>query len=332
MRRFRWLPWVRASLVAAGANMLLGTSIQAGSLDEARVQRALLQRFDENRNDKLDSGEARQARSRLRNLIEVRTEGEINIVTWRDDVRELLQAIDQDNDNRLTGPERDAGRTLLESLIPHVDPQIPKDRAGSSTSSGREKGSDRAPRSNRGPSSGGIGYSDSGYVNRSFGGAMGGGGFGNSLGRHNFIRTGTGNTVQSGVIGSTAITSSNGLPGATSNIPSRVVPETGKKSSIEGPLNDTPSRPVTFSNLPSLGVLASGGSETSLNPQATTKPGVPTKETASSGSPGTKPDGLPSGTKPPDGLGGGINPPRTDGPPAAPGQTTTVPFIAKPNF
>ena len=152
MRRFHWLPWVCLSLGMAGANVLLSDSVQAGPLDEVKVQRTLMQRFDENRNDKLDSSEARQARARLKNLIEDKSEREINILTWRDDVRELLQSIDQDNDNRLTVAERDAGRNLIDSLIPQVDPQAPKERDAANSNTGRERNTNNSGRANRGSS------------------------------------------------------------------------------------------------------------------------------------------------------------------------------------
>ena len=189
MRRFRWLPWVYSAFVVAGANVLLSDSLQAGPLDEAKVQRTLMQRFDENRNDKLDTGEARQARARLKNLMEDKSEREINILTWRDDVRELLQSIDQDNDNRLTIAERDAGRNLLDGLIPQVEPLAPKEREAASSNAGRERATNNSStRTNRGSSgsygssSGSYGSSNGGYGNRGYGGSMGGGGFGNSGG------------------------------------------------------------------------------------------------------------------------------------------------------
>lgn len=373
MRRFRWLPWVCPSLVIVGATLLLDNFVQAEALNEAQIQRALLQRFDENRNDKLDSGEARLARARLRTLMEDRSEGEINILTWRDDVRELLQAIDQDDDNRLTVAERDAGRALLESLIPRVDPQAPKERDASSSSSVREKGSDRATRSNRGPSGGSFGSSSGGNFNRGYGGAMGGGGFGNSLSGANTMRPGMGDPGngmfgggfggampmsggigfgglgmvpstsggfgngssipgQSGVIGPDGTTRPKGLAGATSDMPPPFSSGTGKMRPIEGPLGDTPSTSTAFPGSASLGISIGGGSETSPNAPAPTKPGVPTTGTTPGGTPGTKPDGLPPGTTPPDSLGGGMSPPMTDGPAATPGQTTSVPFIPKPNF
>lgn len=88
MRRFRWLPWLSSSVIVAGTSLLLSpATLQAELLDEAKVKTALLQRFDENRNHKLDAGEARQTRARLKNLLEDKSEREINIQTWRDDVR-----------------------------------------------------------------------------------------------------------------------------------------------------------------------------------------------------------------------------------------------------
>ena len=181
MPPFRWLRWVRASFVIAGTSLLIASSLQAEPIDETKVQRTLLQRFDENRNDKLDSGEARQARARLKNLMEDKSEREINIQTWRDDVRDLLQTIDQDGDNRLSVAERDAGRQMLEGLIPKVDSQVPRDRETSGSSASRERVSDSATRFNR-ASSGGYGSGSRGSGGRSFGSAMGGGGFGNSGG------------------------------------------------------------------------------------------------------------------------------------------------------
>ena len=111
MRRFHWIPWLSSSVVIAGTSLLLSPAslkaeAPARELDEAKVKSALLQRFDENRNDKLDSGEARQARARMKNLLEDKSEREINIQTWRDDVRELLQTLDADGDNRLNSAER----------------------------------------------------------------------------------------------------------------------------------------------------------------------------------------------------------------------------------
>ena len=94
-------------------------------------------------------------------------------------MRELLQSIDQDNDNRLTIAERDAGRNLLDGLIPQVDPLAPREREASNSNTGRERATNNSTRTNRG-SSGSYGSSNGGYGSRGYGGAMGGGGFGNS--------------------------------------------------------------------------------------------------------------------------------------------------------
>src|SRR5439155_4983078 len=81
---------------------------------------------------------------RLRNLMEDKSERELNIFTWRDDVKELLQSLDQDGDNRLSAAERDAATSLLDRLIPQVDMSNPSSeapRSRSTASSGRERNS-----------------------------------------------------------------------------------------------------------------------------------------------------------------------------------------------
>jgi hypothetical protein len=187
MRGFRWLPWVGSSLAVVGALSFGTTTLRAADLDESKVLLAVMQRFDENRNDKLESSEARQARARLKNLMEDHSERDINIATWREDVHELLNSLDQDGDKRLAPSERAAGRDLLDRLIPQVDSTAPKDRDESRSSSAKAD-RDRSARSNRQNSSagssgrgGGVygGYGRGG----GFGyGAMGGGGFGMSSG------------------------------------------------------------------------------------------------------------------------------------------------------
>lgn len=221
MRRFRWLPWLSSSVVVAGTSLLLSPAVlKAESLDESKVKNTLMQRFDENRNDKLDSGEARQARARLRNLLEDKSEREINILTWRDDVRELLQSLDSDSDNRLDVSERDAGRDLLDRLIPAVESTAPKERETSNSSlpkKEKEKDSKREnDRSRR--TSGGSASSYGSYGSRYFGNAMGGGGFGSSgnyLGGTSMGNFATGGSVGSigGVAGGSA-----GMSGAGSEM------------------------------------------------------------------------------------------------------------------
>ena len=180
MRRFRWLPWLSSSVIVASTSLLGPAALTAEELNESKVKTALMQRFDENRNEKLDAGEARQTRARLKNLLEDKSERELNILTWRDDVRELLQAIDLDGDNRLSIAERDAGRDLLDRLIPAVDPTAPKEREPAKPPADKankdaERGNESSRRSSR--SSGGS-YGSSG--SRGYGNAMGGGGFGMS--------------------------------------------------------------------------------------------------------------------------------------------------------
>ena len=130
MRRLHWLPLIALWTAAA----VSGGVLIAGELDENKVLAAVLQRFDENRNDKLEPIEARQARVRLRNLMEDKSERELNIFTWRDDVKELLQSLDQDGDNRLSATERDAATSMLERLIPQVDMSNPSSEAPRSRS------------------------------------------------------------------------------------------------------------------------------------------------------------------------------------------------------
>ena len=177
MRRFRWLPWLSSSVVVAGTTLLFSPSfLKAEGLDEAKVKTALMQRFDENRNDKLDSGEARQARARMKNLLEDKSEREINIQTWRDDVRELLQTLDADGDNRLNSAERNEGSNLLDRLIPTVDAAAPKERETPKVAmpkKEKENDNERTRGGNRN-SRGSYGSSGGNYG----GNAMGGGGFG----------------------------------------------------------------------------------------------------------------------------------------------------------
>lgn len=172
------------SFMAAGLSVALSALVaQAAGLDEVKVRERLMQRFDENRNDKLESSEARQARSRLKNLLEDRSEREINILTWRDDVRELLKSLDQDEDNRLGIVECDEARALLEKLIPRVDPNAPRERESSEakkSSATKDRDSHRFERSSNINYRGAGSSSGSGSSGRFFmGEAMGGGGFGN---------------------------------------------------------------------------------------------------------------------------------------------------------
>lgn len=122
MRRLNWLPF---AVVFAGtvfhSGSLIAQQADEAKVKEEKVRKTVLTRFDENRNDKLDSGEAKQARGRLRNLFEDKSSREINIMTWRDDVHDLLRHFDQDSDNRLTPEERDAGVRMLERIIPKVE-------------------------------------------------------------------------------------------------------------------------------------------------------------------------------------------------------------------
>lgn len=169
------LRFCRLSPVAVcGGVILQGGLLISGEPDENKVRQAVLQRFDENRNDKLESSEARQARERLRNLLEDTSGREINIPTWRDDVQELLQSLDQDGDNRLSASEKDTAVSMLERIVPKVDTSRPKESerpmSGSSGSSTRGAGQDRKRRSS------GSGYGSGGGAR--YGMSMGGGGFG----------------------------------------------------------------------------------------------------------------------------------------------------------
>lgn len=151
----------------------------ARDLNEADVRSALMQRFDENRNEKLEYGESRQARTRLQNLLEDKSEREINIRAWRDDVRELLQTIDTDGDNRISVQERDLGSELIDRLIPEFDESATVGREKSKDLPSKGESVAERLRSRSRNSSGTLG-SFGGY----FGGnRLGGGGFGmNSTG------------------------------------------------------------------------------------------------------------------------------------------------------
>lgn len=161
MRRIHW------SIPACSLILSLATiGESADLLDETKIRNAVMQRFDENRNDKLESVEARSARARLKTLLEDKTSREIGILIWREDIRELLQSLDQDGDDRLTPEERDRGVLILERLIPKAE-RTPKEETSLPRETGEKtSGKSRRPRASTGQR-GGIG-----------GGAIGGGGFG----------------------------------------------------------------------------------------------------------------------------------------------------------
>ncbi len=181
MRRWNWLSFaVVCAGVVVSASSLTAQQSNEAKTKEGKVRKAVLTRFDENRNDKLDAGEAKQARARLRNLLEDKSSREINIMTWRDDVHDLLRDFDQDGDNRLTPEERDAGVRLLERIIPKVDteksdaawsaPSLPTSSKSKSGGSGFTE-AQRNQRVRSGSGRGGV-YSI----------GMGSGGFGNGMG------------------------------------------------------------------------------------------------------------------------------------------------------
>ena len=328
MRRIGWLSWLSSSVlssmvIVAGASLLLSpASLNAeppeeSKLDEAKVKAALLQRFDENRNDKLDAGEARQSRARLKNLLEDKSEREINILTWREDVRELLQSIDPDADNRLSIAECDTGRELLDRLIPEVDPTAAKERGKSKSASDKkdkdaEGDNDGFQRRSRG--------SGGGYGGRRFGNAMGGGGFGNSaFGNMSGERFRSGMRPGMGDSGSSlgagyggAMAGGAGAASGFGNGESSPSNGSGKPSgegrpspSDWGPLGDDRPKP-------------------GMIPGSTPGQTAPT-----GGASGTKPGNKPS-TRP-DSLGGGRSPPAA-GSAGGPGGTSAVPSNPKPNF
>lgn len=323
MRRFRWLPWLSSSAVVAGTSLLLSPSlVKAEALDEAKVKGVLMQRFDENRNDKLDSGEARQARARLKNLLEDKSEREINIQTWRDDVRELLQTLDTDTDSRLSIAERDAGRELLDRLIPAVDATAPKERETPSTSVPKKEKDNDGERSRR------AGLNSRGRSNSS---AMGGGGFGMSASgningyssnNYNSRLNGMNSNWSSGSSSSTSGGGSSGFSGASgSGVLGSMVNSTNPQNPTKTSEGSAMSSEPLGDTSPSSGSMAQPTMETSSSSK-----GMPTSG---------KTSGIQSGNSlppKPDDLGGGMGSPLGGGPLGGKDGTSTVPFDPKPDF
>lgn len=319
MCRLRWLP-----LIAVCAGVVVSSDLLlAEQLDEDAVRRTVLTRFDENRNDKLDLGEAKQARARLRNLLEDKSSREINILTWREDIHELLKRFDQDKDNRLATDEVEVAVRTLERIIPKVESEKPEADSSSSfgASSNKSSGSgaserDRSQRIRRGSGRGG-----------SYGIGMNGGGFGNSMGytigASGSPFNGFGNTF--GGVGSTGGVSQGGLGGVSSSFGSSSAGSQSATSGIEaatgsgknGPQHRPPQSANEFgprTDTPSSGPLPTGGG---------TRPGAFPDTGSASG----------SATKPPDGLAGSGGGPARPGPKGggSSGPTLTPP-VSKPNF
>lgn len=361
MRRFRWLPWLSSSVVVTGTSLLLSPScLKAEALDEAKVKGALMQRFDENRNDKLDAGEARQTRARLKNLLEDKSEREINIQTWREDVRELLQSIDYDGDNRLSVAERDAGRDLLNRLIPAVDLTAPKERETSSPSvvtPKKDKGSDKDSEWSRR-----AGHYTRGSNGGRYGTVMGGGGFGMSAagsdtsnpwlswfnGMNSTFGTGLGSTSTGGSStgGGSSASGGLGMSGAggtgmggsemSSGRPGMGDPGSSMGGAMAAAMGSGSAGAGNPAAQPNFG--GNSMSSGAMNPSAQgplgdmgsgpgSTPGAPSP---TAGMPGATPGG-PMRPMTPDGLGGGMPPP-TAGGPSGTGGASAVPSNPMPNF
>ncbi len=215
MRRWNWLS---SAVICAGvvvsAGSLIAQQADEEKAKEEKVRKTVLTRFDENRNDKLDTGEAKQARARLRNLFEDKTSREINIMTWRDDIHDLLRHFDRDNDNHLTQEERDAGVRLLERIIPKVETEKSDNSWSDSNQAGASKGK-----------SGNLGFSDAQRNQRIRRGSNRGGiykigtsgGFGNGMGytvgEYGMPFTGRGHMFAG--VGSTGFVSNGSLTGGS---------------------------------------------------------------------------------------------------------------------
>lgn len=338
MRDVRWLPWV----AACAGMMIAGESLVAGQLDEKKVRAAVLLRFDENRNDKLDVGEAKQARSRLRNLLEEKSSREINILTWREDVHDLLKLFDQDGDNRLTVEERDEAVRLLDRIIPKVDSSSESERSSSLGSSKEKKDksgssntADRDRRSSRGGSNSG-----------GYGGSMGGGGFGNSMRYGGTSGSGYGSGSSGGNYGSGNFSGS-GVSNSSSNSLGSQPNATGSSGSATGGVvfNGSANQSSAGNSAsqanpprPSAGPEPLGDTPANrpLPPSAVSGTATSPGSARPNGSGGTSPSGTSGGTAP-DPLakpGGGLTPPadsKPTGPKPAGGPVSTPP-IPKPNF
>ncbi len=298
----------------------------AAGLDEDTVRKSLLERFDENRNDKLEPLEAKQARTRMRNLLEDKSEREINIHTWRDDVKPLLMTLDPDEDRRLTDKERSAAVVMLERLIPKVtlDESRGKEQSSVGSSSGerkRESGSRRS--SGQGYSSGSGGY---GGIVGSW--TMGGGGWG--MNRNYGLGNGTpigGNSFNSG---SSSFVASSARSGFFS----------GSGSEITNPAKGDLSTAESQNATKVAGIDQTRRRNPASEPLVDCPMGAPPG--SSSIGPGIKPDGHPGKDKPgspmgpssPDRLGGGVDTAGTgDTPkPGAPAGPKLIPPVPKPGF
>lgn len=324
MRRFL----IGLGVVAAS----VATPLWAAGLDEDTVRKALLERFDENRNDKLEPVEAKQARTRMRNLLEDKSEREINIHTWRDDVKPLLMTLDPDEDRRLTDKERSAAVAMLERLIPKVtqDEGRGKEQSSVGLSSGERKRESGSRRSS------GQGYR-SGSGSGGYGGivgpwTMGGGGWG--MNRNYGLGSGT-------PIGGSSLNSGNSFNSGSSSFVA--------SSSNAGFFSGSGSENTN----PAKGDLRTAESQNATKaadtdqarrrnsdfvPLADCPMGAPAG--SSSSDPGTTADGHPGKDKPgspavpPDRLAGGVDTTGTDDTPkrgATPGPKL-IPPVPKPGF
>lgn len=341
MRRMNWL----LSVVGAGAvlssGLLIAQQADETKAKEEKVRKTVLTRFDENRNDKLDGGEAKQARSRLRNLFEDKTSREINIMTWRDDIHDLLRHFDQDSDNRLTPAERDAGVRMLERIIPKVEAEQSEERWSTTKSSGSSKGKSsdfdfgESQRNNRfrGSSRGGV------YRIGTVG--SGGSGMGYTVGEYGMPFTGRGHAFAGvGGTGSVFTGNSNGGSLGSSSVSANSSTNSAKSASDQPTgqatgVGGVGSPSSTNNGLPQTLAFSSQGAGPLTD---STQRGAVPSGGASSGMYSGMASGAASGPQrpgsaPPDGLAGSnIGPMRPTGSGSGLTGPVQTPPIPKPNF
>ena len=334
MRHWNWLSYaVVCAGVVVSAGSLMAQQADEEKAKEEKVRKTVLTRFDENRNDKLDTGEAKQARARLRNLLEDKSSREINIMTWRDDIHDLLRHFDRDNDNHLTQEERDTGVRLLERIIPKVETEKSDNSWSDSSLSGKSKDksgslvssdAQRNQRLRRGSNRGGI------YKIGTNGGF--GNGMGYTVGEYGMPFSGRGHMFAG--VGSTGFVSNSSLTGgsfgasANSSVGSSSSSKTatdqlpgsangaglGSSSASSGtgvslgtgPLTDATPRGGSPSAGPSSGVFSGSSSSSGLGAQRPSS---------------TIPDGLA-------GPGAGLTPPKGQGS----SGPALIPANPRPNF
>jgi len=86
-----------------------------------QVRMALLERFDENWNQKLDTSEVNAAKHRLTSILDETDLTEIVASDWRDDLQPVFDSLDTDHDAVLHSDEISEAREILEQILSEAD-------------------------------------------------------------------------------------------------------------------------------------------------------------------------------------------------------------------